>query len=131
VRSRWCRHPAGNTHQGGPRAAFFVRQSPWSAPEGAADGALLVRERAANVARLLTCGKVDGARGLPDGVVEGSLGSGGSRAARSRGGGRSAARAALVSIGSDCSTLPILRFRMPIRVRELQLQLSAFSKLSP
>jgi hypothetical protein len=30
----------------------------------------------ANVARLLTCGKFDGARGLPDGVVEGSLGSG-------------------------------------------------------
>jgi hypothetical protein len=85
----------------------------------------------ANVARLLTCGKVDGARGLPDGVVEGSLGSGGSRAARSRGGGRSAARAALVAIGSDCSHLPILRFRMPIRVRELQLQMSAFRKLSP
>jgi len=53
-----------------------VRQSPRSAPEGAADGALLGRERAANVARLLTCGNVDGARGLRDEVVEGSLGSG-------------------------------------------------------
>jgi len=76
VRLRWCRHPAGSAHQGGPRAAFFVGQPQRSASRVAADGALLVREKPANVARLLTCGKFDGARGLPDGVVEGSLGSG-------------------------------------------------------
>jgi len=44
VRCRWRPHPAGNAQQGGPRAAFSVRQPHRSAPRGQADRARLVWE---------------------------------------------------------------------------------------
>jgi hypothetical protein len=77
---------AGDLGRSSRRAAFFVHQPPRSASRVAADGHCWSGKSRANVARLLTCGKVDEARGLPDGVVEGSLGSGGSHDARCRGG---------------------------------------------
>jgi hypothetical protein len=66
-RQRAPRRPAGRLFRA---AAATVRFT------GCSRGHCWSAKSTANVARLLTCGKLDEAQGLPDGVVEGSLGSG-------------------------------------------------------